>query len=1054
MIALIVALYALVTTVRGDTFFGISLRSGSLSDGLIAHWTFDGKYMTPNVRDAAGSYHGVLTNQTATTTRIGRIGQALEFDGDNDYVNLGTIPLSDPLQLSDDVLTISAWFYQKSGGDSFQRIIDKSSNTGATNGWAFFADPSDPNSIWFQSAGSELRSADNVYNQNEWTHAAVVFRANDVKKIYVNGQEVSLQTSNNLNIPNSAVGARIGTWYNATTREWNGYLDDIRVYNRLLSANEIKRLYGLGNTTRISKTISVGSIGATADSGLVGHWTFDGKHMTPNVRDTSGQANHGALANFSATTTAIGRIGQALEFDGLDDVVAITHNSVLNPSGSYTVAAWVYPQTLPTVSNGQWIGIVAKGNTGETSASNHPYVIAYHPVGGGSPVGFGVGLENSSGSNCNAFSSDAEPAGAWYHVVSRFNDSSNVLEVFVNGVSQGSDACSLSPNTGNSRPVWIGDDEHTSGLRFDGVIDDVRIYNRALVDDEIQRLYDQGSGTRITYTPPAEENTAPTVSDSGRSPFHGADLGGSSSIKLFMNTWTDPEGDSIEYYFEFFQNAAFCSGGTGILNSGWISDPTATGGFTVALSAGSTYSWHVKARDEHGLESDYNACYVFTNSIGGSCPYVFGWDGEQYQFEADIYGSGGLGYKKWGASDFVQPSPNRTYVLKYVEPRNGAFEWRIVGDLSEINYFDLFRMYSYFVPEDRDIIVESPTLGSGMSATSTLHTISTAPLSALSATRLDTNEDVTSALSARDEDKVIVNKNKKETYEPVQIEVDFGDISRYSTKKLVVGGSTTYPTTEEGIARKQLYGREWGLYVQDAAGQWQKVPYEKYSPTKPLSFESVLAVDISDIFISENTKLRLEYLYKVYVDYVALDVTEDLPLAVAEEHPITYADLHDFGGWHDFDKDGNVPDYYNVSPLEEDYEDFPGYYTRFGDVTPLLEKRDDKFVILAKRDEITVKNALPKIEPPTGYKRVYMLDVTGYYKALTKTMTPMTVEPMPFSGMSAFPYPDTEHYPDTPEYQEYRAKYNTRYLSPDTPRSGSSITDAAKRLLDGVLGGE
>lgn len=482
----------IVSAVSGDTFFGMSLRSASLSDGLVGHWTFDGKYMTPNVIDPVGGYDGVLTNFTSTTTVMGRIGQALEFDGDNDYVDLGTIPLSDPLQLSDDVLTVSAWFYQKSGGDSFQRIIDKSSNTGAANGWAFFADPSDPNSIWFQSASAELRSADNVYNQNEWTHAAIVFRANDVKKIYVNGQEVSLQTSNNLNIPNSAVGARIGTWYNGATREWDGYLDDIRVYNRLLSAEEIRRLYNLGAGTKFATTNEKGNLGNSSGSGLVGHWTFDGKYMTPNVRDSSGNGFHGVLTNFAATTTAIGRIGQALEFDGSDDVVAVTSNSALNPSSSYTVSVWVYPHTLPVVSSGQWIGIVAKGNTGETSANNHPYVIAYHPINGGSPVGFGVGLESSSGSNCNAFSSDAEPAGEWYHVVSRFDDSSNILEVFVNGVSQGTDACSLSPNTGNARPVWIGDDEHTSGLRFDGALDDVRIYTRALRDDEIRRLYDMG----------------------------------------------------------------------------------------------------------------------------------------------------------------------------------------------------------------------------------------------------------------------------------------------------------------------------------------------------------------------------------------------------------------------------------------------------------------------------------------------------------------------------------------------------------------------------------
>ena len=80
------------------------------------------------------------------------------------------------------------------------------------------------------------------------------------------------------------------------------------------------------------------------DVGLVGHWTFDGRDMTVNARDTSGQGNNGSLSGFTSTTTIPGKIGQALNFDGTSQGVNLGNPASLPDGNSpFTFSAWIKP---------------------------------------------------------------------------------------------------------------------------------------------------------------------------------------------------------------------------------------------------------------------------------------------------------------------------------------------------------------------------------------------------------------------------------------------------------------------------------------------------------------------------------------------------------------------------------------------------------------------------------------------------------------------------------------------------------------------------------------
>jgi hypothetical protein len=106
----------------------------------------------------------------------------------------------------------------------------------------------------------------------------------------------------------------------------------------------------------------------------------------------------------------------------------------------------------------------------------------------------------------------------------------------------------------------------------------------------------------------------------------------------------------------------------------------------------------------------------------------------------------------------------------------------------------------------------------------------------------------------------------------------------------------------------------------------------------------------------------------------------------------------------------------------------PGYYTRYGDVKPLLTDVDDRPVILGSGDEMTLRFSaagLPAI--PSGWKRDFLLLVDGWAKdADANTAFSQSVLPLPFHGMSSYPYTDGQAYPRDPVHEAYQREYNTR----------------------------
>ena len=123
-----------------------------------------------------------------------------------------------------------------------------------------------------------------------------------------------------------------------------------------------------------------------------------------------------------------------------------------------------------------------------------------------------------------------------------------------------------------------------------------------------------------------------------------------------------------------------------------------------------------------------------------------------------------------------------------------------------------------------------------------------------------------------------------------------------------------------------------------------------------------------------------------------------------------------------------------MSP-EGRWRDLQGDYTRYGDVTQLLQSVDDMYVIMNAGDEMTVKFGADRLPPlENGWVRDFILFSDGWDKdGDINTLLSQTIDPLPFHGMTTYPYPEGESYPNDDVHKSYRLRYNTRRVDHKLP---------------------
>ncbi len=460
--------------------------------GLIVYHTYDGTDMTQNIADLSGQGNiGVLAGVTSTSTAPGKIGQAIDLIGTSDaHYNM----VNDVI--STGAITLSTWIKPRTiGASSFGTILSNNKYLCYFNNARTLACSND-------SGVTVAVTASNVVPLNQWTHFVAVRNSSGQFTFYLNG-EIS-GTANQAG-GTTAAGSDLEVGHNwAGTNAWDGLLDDFRIYNRALTVEEIGFLSRAGQSK-----ISIVSPSGALSNGLVGYWTFDGKNLYQNLQDVSGNGNHGRLLNATvghnatSTMTVPGRIGQGLDFDGTDDSVAIGQLSSLTIK-NFTVTVWFKREgagtTVSTGTGGQTAEpIVAKlVGESETENLNGNFFIGIDQ----STLAIAVDFEKDSTSNIGGaptgFNAPIDGVTAitnntWNHVA-YVVDTANMY-IYLNGSLDASISTTSQPQSPSDQYLCFARACNSSGAptgAFNGVVDEVRIYNRVLSATEILQLYKSG----------------------------------------------------------------------------------------------------------------------------------------------------------------------------------------------------------------------------------------------------------------------------------------------------------------------------------------------------------------------------------------------------------------------------------------------------------------------------------------------------------------------------------------------------------------------------------
>ena len=340
-----------------------------------------------------------------------------------------------------------------------------------TNGKLNFLASWDPN--WTVDFFAATSSLDIPVGQ--WTHVAGIWSGGSDVKLYIDGIEDTDATVNAPNVLSSlgetSVPIQIGALTDSANELYsffNGLIDEVEIFNRALTAGEIRAIYTAGSAGKIKPEP------IPPPAGMVSWWPGDG-HANDIV-----DGNHGTLQD--GATFALGMVDEAFSLDGAGDHVLV--GGVLDAgTGSLTIDAWVRTNIL----DGSYHEIVSKN---QTDFPNYQlYLLPSNE--------FGFAAQFQIGETHTVIASGlALSTGTWYHVAGVRDTVACKLRIYVDGVLQGEiTPTTCAGNLDNAQPLKIG--MGTTTFFWDGLIDEVEIFNRALTGDEVRAIYEAGSAGKI-----------------------------------------------------------------------------------------------------------------------------------------------------------------------------------------------------------------------------------------------------------------------------------------------------------------------------------------------------------------------------------------------------------------------------------------------------------------------------------------------------------------------------------------------------------------------------
>lgn len=463
-----------------------------IENGLVYKDNFDSLSRIASNAYGNGTINGGATLTTGRTSS----DSAMLFDGDNDSVETD---LTSNTYFGSSGYTISAWIKPSSRGEgNYARIVDKSTWSDCAGGFCYFMGPT--NTVGARVMGSTQRySADNSVPYDEWTHVLVTIGSPTTTVThYINGVQSGTPGTSGGNYPNSVAPVTIGNRSNNENFTFDGSISDVKIYNRILTQDEITTLAAGGTSaySYIHRTKDYATPAFTLDE--KGYW-FD------SVTDRSLSGNDLTNNNSVTISEAVsGTDTQQFTFNGTSNYLSSSSTDFNITGSELTVGMWI--KRASTGGSGAYAQILSHGTSRDTrsyflSAGDEffDYPLAFDP--------YFFGVQTASG--FKAASVQTTPVtDTWEFIVGTY-DGSNV-RIYRNGVLE-----EVNPHTGNIvsavEDLRIGygyEDEYFAGnvaLPF--------ISDNALTSEQIAAYYSLTSNWFTVDTAVTLAGTASSVTD-------------------------------------------------------------------------------------------------------------------------------------------------------------------------------------------------------------------------------------------------------------------------------------------------------------------------------------------------------------------------------------------------------------------------------------------------------------------------------------------------------------------------------------------------------------
>ncbi|MDD5677192.1 MAG: LamG domain-containing protein [Kiritimatiellae bacterium] len=404
---------------------------------LVGEWRFDEGSGWTTADDSGHSNNGTnLYMDPAACWVTGKSGYALSFTGLYEYVRCGA---NSSLAITNEI-TIEAWVKPDTRPE-YHIIVSRSSLTywlAINSGRAALLIAKQDRSGWNVTLLGQT-----ILDSNRWYHIVGTYK-DGMAKIYINGNLDGRWLGSDEGIGTLNANLTIGATYPyyPATYHFNGVIDEVKIYNNALSESEIQDHY-----------FNAG-------------WHFDEGSGT-SAADYSAYQNDGTLMNMGPSSWVDGELDPALEFDGTDDYVIAPNNASLKITSELTVQAWVKPDT-----RAGYHPIADKGD--------YSY---YFGTYAGKAVLL-IGKAGGSEWNVTAIGNTTLNGSNWYHLVGTYINGAG--RVYVDGLLDGYGVGTNEDMGVSDVPLAIGASADSADY-FDGVIDELQIYSRALTDWEIRQ---------------------------------------------------------------------------------------------------------------------------------------------------------------------------------------------------------------------------------------------------------------------------------------------------------------------------------------------------------------------------------------------------------------------------------------------------------------------------------------------------------------------------------------------------------------------------------------